>query len=297
VVARLGEQRITGQLRLLSHPQHAIALDGGTIIGASSSHIADTCVRVALTNRLIAASQVTELVRRIEAAPRRDEVEVVASAAKLSPERTILLRRRLVMQRAARTFSFDRLDHVIEDRITLPRHPTCKVDVGAVIFLGVLTNLSDARIAQDLRRLGARFKLEPKAIRELARFELPEAARPLLDTLRTTTSLPELEAIHRDIDPRMTQATVYALLACGACTVVHEAEPRIARGTAQAAPQQRPEPPEPRLATGTTEPATARRRATQRDLPAIPAPAPVPAAIAKPLKTITIPRRKGPTKR
>jgi hypothetical protein len=249
-VARLGLQRFTGQIRMdPAHPQHCIAFDRGFIVGATSPLATDSVTRVALTGHLITANQVPEIQKRLAAAAGRDEADMLAEAARIGAERAVALRRRLVMQRAARTFSLD-TSYSVEERITIPRHATCEVDVRAVVFAGALGHLSPERLAQDLRQLAARFKLAPKALRDVPRFELPEAAAPVVDTIRVMpTSLPELEALHRDVDPRLIQAVVYALLACEACIFEQPRKPsdvavpppeRIAKGTTGSLPLPRP---------------------------------------------------------
>src|SRR2546430_14925503 len=77
---------------------------------------------------------------------------------------------------------------------------------------------SEQRMTVELRQLGSRFTLVPEARDDLLRFGFGETERALLDTLRAGATLAELEAKHREIDPRALQAMVYALAACGAVT-------------------------------------------------------------------------------
>jgi hypothetical protein len=231
------------------HPQHCVAFDRGYIVGATSPLAIDSVARVALTSRLILPTQIPEVLQRVLAAPKhRDEVDVVAELAKLSPERTIGLRQRLVTQRAARTFSLD-CEYVIEEHISITRHATCQIDVHAVVYSGALANLAPERLARDLRQLGSRFKLRPLSLRDLTRFEFPEIMQPLLETLRSSTSLPELEVKHRELDPRLVHSAVYALLACELCIVEREPQPDVfPRGTTASVPLIR-DPAAPRVET------------------------------------------------
>ena len=59
---------------------------------------------------------------------------MLAEAAKLAPDHATKLRRRLVAQRAARTFSVERGDFVVEDRIDVQVVPGSELDIRAVII-------------------------------------------------------------------------------------------------------------------------------------------------------------------
>jgi hypothetical protein len=207
---------------------------------------------------------------------------------------------------------------VIEEHISIPRHATCQIDVHAVVYSGALANLAPERLAKDLRQLGSRFKLRPLSLRELTRFAFPESMQPLLETLRSSTTLPELEVKHRELDPRLVQAVVYALLACELCIVEREPQPDpFARGTTGSAPLVRdPAAPrgetrdaskpiarvalaatelqrapkgttEPRTVKGTTEPRTVTRSTPLEGVPAL-------APRSEPSDPISVPARPDP---
>lgn len=213
-------RRHTGQLTIESDgKRYCIAFDDGAFVAATSPMAADAIARVALTNHFITSTQVPDLTRRLSQTPDRDEVEVLAEAIRFSPEQVIKLRHRLVAQRAARTFSLERGDFVLDDRIALPVFSGVSVDHRHAIYLGVRTNLSEQRLLDDLRQLGTHFVLKPEALDELARFGFEAAAQPVLDALKVGTSLPELEASHRELDPRFAQAIIYALVSCTACVI------------------------------------------------------------------------------
>ncbi|MDB4954417.1 MAG: Molecular chaperone, heat shock protein Hsp40 [Myxococcales bacterium] len=217
-LSALGLETRTAQLTLRADgKQFCVAFSGGLVIAATSPLAADSVARIALTSHLINSSQIGELVAQLQASPARDEIEVVAETAKLSAEQSTKLRHRLVAQRAARTFSIDRGDYVIEDRITLPVTDS-RLDIRNVIYMGVRMNLSEQRLADDLREFGTRFVLKLEALDDLARFGFTDAERPIIAALRAGTSLPELEASYREIDPRTAQAVVYALASCDALT-------------------------------------------------------------------------------
>ncbi len=214
----LGLRGLTGQVTLRAvDKDYAIAFDLGGVIGAWSPNAADSAPRVALTNHLLSSSQVSTIARRIAAQPDRDEVEIVAEMARLSADQIEMLRSKLVAQRAARTFSVDDGEFTVEDEITIPVIPGSGLDIRSVVYLGARMNLSEQRLAGALRPFGAYFRLRADAAAILDRFGFTDAERTVLVELGPGTSLHELEAAHRDIDPRMVQAVVYALFACGAC--------------------------------------------------------------------------------
>ncbi|CAN5751998.1 hypothetical protein BH11MYX3_BH11MYX3_38380 [soil metagenome] len=216
----LGLRGLTGQVTLRAEDKdYAIAFDLGGVIGAWSPNAADSAPRVALTNHLLSSSQVAAIARRIAAQPDRDEVDIVAEMARLSPEQVDTLRGKLVAQRAARSFSVEDGEFMIEDEITIPVIPGPGLDIRSVVYLGARMNLSEQRLTTGLRHFGAYFQLRRDAAAILDRFSFTDAERPVLVELNAGTSLHELEAAHREIDPRMVQAVVYALFACGACEV------------------------------------------------------------------------------
>ncbi len=241
----LGLRGLTGQLTLRAEDKdYAIAFDLGGVIGAWSANAADSAPRVALTNHLLSSSQVAAIARRIAAQPERDEVDVVAEMARLTPEQIEMLREKLVAQRAARTFSVDVGEFTVEDEITIPIIPGPGLDIRTVVYLGARMNLSEQRLTNGIRHFGTYFQLKTDALDLLDRFGFTDAERTVLVELRAGTSLYELEAAHRDIDPRMVQAVVYALFACGACDVSEApAMPRASTVPVVAPPKRAPSSP------------------------------------------------------
>src|ERR1044071_641844 len=211
-------RRHTGQLTVDSDgKRYCVAFQDGAIVAATSPQAADAIARIALTNHFITSTQVSDIARRLAAASDRDEVDVLADAIKFAPEQVLKLRHRLVAQRAARTFSLERGDFVLDDR--------------HVIYLGARTNLSEQRLVDDLRQLGVYFVLKPEAVDDLPRFGFEAAAQPVLEALKLGTSLPALEASHRDIDPRFAQAIIYALVSCTACVIPQRTATQSSRTT------------------------------------------------------------------
>jgi hypothetical protein len=217
-LASLATSRGSGQLTLTADDGklYCVAFTEGAVIGASSPLAADSAARVALTSHLVSSTQVPALARAVATALVRDEVDVVAEHARLTPEQAGQLRHRLLVQRVARTFSVDRGGYAFGGQVTVASMRGVEIDVGLAIFLGVRMNLSQDRLVEDLRRMGARFVLRTEDV-DLARFGFTERERPILQALRIGTSLPDLEAKRRDLEPRTTQAVIYTLVATGLC--------------------------------------------------------------------------------
>src|SRR6185436_2599098 len=174
---------------------------------------------------LIAPTQSADLMRRIAAAPERDEIEVLSEAARLTLDQVVRLRRKVIAQRAARTFSVESGEFVIDSNVEIPILTGLAIDVRSVIYLGARINLSERRLAEELRQLGGRFALKPEAADELRSFGFTDAEQPILDALRAGISLAELEARYRDLDPRIARAVIYSLVSCSLCTASAAAPP------------------------------------------------------------------------
>jgi DnaJ-like protein len=187
------------------------------VAGAWSPLATDAAVRVAMTGGLVSSTQVSDLSRRLAAANGRDEIEVIAEAVRLAPDQANRLRRRVIAQRAARTFSVDNGDFVVEERITVPMVPGSELDIRSVVLLGARSNLSDQRLELELAQLGNWFQLKPDAAADLPYFGFAEGERAVVDRLRQGASFIDLHAAAPEIEGRTQRAIVYALVSCGAC--------------------------------------------------------------------------------
>ncbi|MEO6775263.1 MAG: DnaJ domain-containing protein [Kofleriaceae bacterium] len=214
----LARRGLSGQLTVTADGKlYRIAFAQGAVVGAMSPLASDAAVRLALTGGLVSSTQVADITRRVAASPHRDEIEVIAEAARLAADQAQKLRRRLVAQRAARTFSLDRGDFVIEDSVTVTVVPGSELDVRAVIHLGARNNLAEARLGQELAVLGAWFKLIPEAIPDLSQFGFTETDKPVLQELIGGVNLADIEGDHPEVGERGVRAIVYALASYGAC--------------------------------------------------------------------------------
>ena len=216
----LAKRGLSGQLTVTADGKpYRIAFADGAIVGASSPLASDAAVRIALTGGLISSTSVADITRRVASSPHRDEIEVISEAARLGPDQAQKLRRRLVAQRAARTFSLEKGDFVIEDQVTVPVVPGAELDVRAVINLGARGNLSENRLSEELAMLGVWFKLVPDAVPDLPQFGFTELDKPVLQELIGGANLADIENDHPEVGDRGVRAIVYALAAYGACEV------------------------------------------------------------------------------
>ena len=237
----LGLRKLTGQLTLIASDgkEYRVAFERGAVIGATSPLVTDSAVRIALTNHLITSSQVTQIARVIAAHPDQDEMDVLTKACALDQQRALRLRQRITAQRAARTFAVETGDFIVDDLMTIPVATTAAVDIRAVVYLGVRMNLSEERLVADLRLLGSHFALNDSSMDDLTQFGLTSSELPILEALRKGTTLPELEALHRELDPRSVQSVIYALVSCFACEATgpgSSVKPAPAAGPLRATP-------------------------------------------------------------
>ena len=226
---------LTGQVNVIAEGKvYSIGFHGGAVVGAHSPLASDMAVRIALTGSLVSSTQVADIARRQAANPQRDEIELISEMARLAPDQAMRLRRRTIAQRAARTFSFDRADFVVEDHITVRFVPGSELDIRSVIYLGARQFLSEGRLNGDLGQLGAWFQLKPELTEYLPQFGFGEAEQPVLDVLVRGAGLAEIE--QPEIEQRMARAVIYALGSCGQCNV---------EGTPRAAARKPAPPPRP----------------------------------------------------
>ncbi|HEY0192502.1 MAG TPA: DnaJ domain-containing protein [Kofleriaceae bacterium] len=218
-LAALGLRGVTGQLALATDAKRfVVGFEQGAVVTATSPLTSDAAVRVALTGHLLSSSQVPEISRRQALAPDRDEIDVIAELARLGPDHALRLRRRVIAQRAARTFSISHGQFVVTDWSELPVLDGCALDIRAVIYMGARANLSEHRLAQELDQLGSWFRLKPAMDDDLPQFGFGDAEQPIIERLRDGGTIEDIEEWAASfIDSRTVRAVVYSLASYNAC--------------------------------------------------------------------------------
>jgi len=250
----LGMRGMTGQLVLtFDGKPYQIAFSGGAVVGATSPLASDSAVRLAMTGGLLSSSQVADIARRQQANPQRDEIALIAELSRLTDEQAMKLRRRVVAQRAARTFSLERGEFTVDDRITLPIVPGSELDIRAVIFLGAKANLSEARLAGELAIFGSWFKLKEEVLVDLPQYGFGRTEDTVLDLLESGATLDDLLKVGSET--HVVRAMIYALISCSA---LHSDARATALPRAPTRPLQPPRPaapprPQPRPQTQPTQ--------------------------------------------
>ncbi len=233
--AALGLRGVTGQLSLYADNKvFHVAFDQGIVIAATSPLALDAAARQALTLGLISTTQVSEVMRRQAAEPGRDEIDVLVETARLSADHGMRLRRRVNVQRAARTFSIERAEFVVTDEITLPIVPGAELDIRSVVYLGAKQMLSENRLNRELGQFGAWFQIKVESAGDLPQFGFGQAERSVIGALLEGAVLADLE--RPDVDQRTARAVVYALVSCNMCDVDAHARPANKRSGASSAP-------------------------------------------------------------
>jgi len=217
-LSALAMRALTGEVTIHAERKpYLIAFHQGIVVAASSPLQSDAAVRVALTGHLVSSTQVSEIVRKQTASPGREEIEVLAEAARLGPDQAMRLRRRVVAQRAARTFSLEKGEFVVDDTITLPIYEGAALDIRTVVYLGAKAYLSETRLNNDLGQLGSWFQVKPEAIEDLSQFGFGDPEQAVVEPMIQGAALAELE--RPELDQRMVRAVVYALVCCNMCDV------------------------------------------------------------------------------
>lgn len=299
-LAALASRGLTGEVTAISDGKaYLISFDQGIVVAASSPLGSDAAVRVALTGHLVSSTQVADIVRKQAAAPDREEIDVLAEAARLSPDQAMRLRRRVLAQRAARTFCLDRGEFVVDDTITLPLIPGSELDIRTVVYLGARQFLSESRLNAELDQLGGWFQIKPEAIEDLPQFGFGDGEQSVVEPLIRGADLIELQ--RPELDQRMVHAVVYSLVCTNMCMI--EPNPRSARRVPAATLPPRPRPEDlvdsPTLRRSEVQdPPTQHRPAADRASPtAAPprSPSPTAAPPRSPTPTAAPPRSPSPT--
>ena len=216
----LGLRGLTGNLVIASEG-YTIGFHRGAVVHAMSRHASDAVARIAVTNSLITPSQANEVQKRLAKKPDRDEIEIVCELAKLGPEQADRLRRRVIAQRTARTFSLERGAFYVDD--STPADSASAVDIRPIIYLGAHAHMSDVRLTTALAGLGTFFKLKEQVTVDINRFGFTEAEREVTISLVGGASIEDLVAAHPKLDRRSLLAIVYALTSALACDNTMEA--------------------------------------------------------------------------
>ncbi|MFN0251212.1 MAG: DUF4388 domain-containing protein, partial [Kofleriaceae bacterium] len=223
-LAALGLRGLTGQLTVIADgKQYHVVFAQGAVVAASSPLTSDAAVRVALTGHLISSTQVAEIARRQAAAPQRDEIDVIAEHARLQPDQAMRLRRRVIAQRAARTFSLVKGDFVVRDEIELATLEGTALDIRTVIYLGAKTMLSEARLEQDLASYGGWFQIRSEALEDLPQYGFGADEFEIVEALKQGAGISDMEK--HGADPRLVRAVTYAIVSCNEA----DAEPARAK--------------------------------------------------------------------
>ncbi len=213
-IASFAMRQLTGELAVGAGSDHVrVVLYNGAVVAAWSSLVADSAARIGMTLNVVTSTQVVQVSKLISAAPERDEIEVIADALRLAPDLAQRLRRRVIAQRAARTFALDRAPYVLDDQIRMAVVPGGELDMRGVLYLGARNYVPAGRLASDVRLLGGRVAFSPELIDDLGQFGFGPDETPVIDALRDGASVDELVADRADYQRRLVEAVTYALAA------------------------------------------------------------------------------------
>ena len=244
---------------------HRVAFAYQAVVAASSPLASDSALGIALTHDVITPAMVPEVALRIARAPTEDPVDALAAVARLPSETTLLVRRRVIAVAASRVFALGHGTYRVTRAQALPIHAGAAIDVRALIYEGIRTQLTDEQLGALAPPRADRFALHGDAHADLPQFGFGSAESPVLDALRSGASLADLEADHPELGARGVRAIVVALLAGRAIVAAPRSAPLWPR------PRTTGELPAQTLARASSQLPVARMRTTG-ELTAAPAP-------------------------
>src|SRR3954471_356843 len=120
-LATLGLGGRSGQLTLRGSGGKVfrIAFSNGIVVGATSPIAADSVSRIALAHHMILPAQAQQIARTLGRSG-ADDVDKFATATGLPAAQIQLLKRRVIIERAARTFSVDEGEYTVDEKIIIP---------------------------------------------------------------------------------------------------------------------------------------------------------------------------------
>jgi Flp pilus assembly protein TadD len=195
--------------------RYVVGFDGGAVVSAVSPLINDSAVRLAMNYGNLTAGQVQAVSKQL-ADQGGDDIELVIQLARMSEDNASRFRRRVVAQKAIRTFAVERGSFMITDEHIVPWNPASAIDVRAIIFLGARTHMAERRMLQDLASMGARFHCPPSAEAELPQFAFSDAEQPIVDLLTAGyCDLGQIEEAGAGREMKSVWAVAYALAVTG----------------------------------------------------------------------------------
>ncbi|MCA9674589.1 MAG: DUF4388 domain-containing protein, partial [Myxococcales bacterium] len=216
VLATIAQRRFSGELTVSAGGQRgSIVFQDGYVVAATGSHPADSAVKVALGAGLANPTQANAMLRALQDG--RDEFEVVAEVARLSPDHVLRLRRRVVANRAMRLFGLTEGDLVVDDVATTAAAPDMvPIDPRVILYQGALAHLDEPRINAELATLGDAFRLRDGVRDGLDAFGFGDAEQPVLDALAAhAVTPPALAQAAPEVEARVSAAVLYALAMWG----------------------------------------------------------------------------------
>jgi DnaJ-domain-containing protein 1 len=238
----ISAQRFTGDLVLREgERRYKISWEDGRVVAAESPAPADSPGRVALSAGLVTSTDVSAALERLAKSPGTDVLQILSELARLKPDQVALLKRRLLAQRAARTFALPDALYVLDNARSLRADPEVPpLDARWLVYFGVRTHYTVDRLERELGGLLDRgFQLAQDAAHALPAFAFGEGERSVMDRLAQRAWTPrQLVGVCTGVEGRLVLSVLYALVACDCLepgAVPAPAGP-IARGTETQAP-------------------------------------------------------------
>ena len=216
LIYNVARQRFTGDLVLLDGAHtYRTSWEDGRVVAADSPASSDSLARVARSSGLASSTVLGQFLDHMRAQPKADELEVMASLARLRPEQILILKKDLLAQRAQRQFALPNAEYALNNARSMSADPHVPpIDPRWLIFHGLKSHYQLERLEREMAPVfGSRFRVADDAGVNIASFAFSPSEMAAVRRLGAPMSVNELSRASTELDRATVLSVVYALVA------------------------------------------------------------------------------------